>query len=78
MKEVIALLKTKPTHTNAANPITNFFTSFPNGVNNFYTTDGKDILQGTFYRIIVAYKMIITTKEGGWFGIGKEQEKKNV
>lgn len=63
------------TYVNAVNPITNFFSSNPSGASDFYTTDGNDILQGTFYRVIVAYKMQITTSKG-FLGIGKKQETK--
>jgi len=62
-------------YVNAVNPITNFFSSNPSGAGNFYTTDGDDILQGTFYRVIVAYKMQITTSKG-FIGIGKKQTTK--
>lgn len=44
------------TYTNVATDV-NFFTNNKAGKTGFYTTDGNDILQGTYYRVIVAYQM---------------------
>ncbi len=40
----------------AVNPIVNFFEDNKNGAENFYTTNGKDLAKGMFYRITVAYE----------------------
>ena len=42
---------------NAAPPVINYFATVRTGNNQFYTTDGSDIARGTFYRVLVAYKM---------------------
>ncbi len=62
------------TYQNATNIVTNFFSTNPTGVENFYTTDGKDILTGTYYRVIVAYKMRKQTAKGFAGLIGNEYE----
>lgn len=45
------------TWVNATNAITNFYESYNSGCNDFYTTAGEDIAQGTYYRVILAYKI---------------------
>jgi len=40
---------------NVGNPIVNFFEDNQDGVTGFYTTDGKDLAIGTFYRVTIAY-----------------------
>ena len=45
------------TWINAAPPVVNYFATIKTGNNQFYTADGADIAKGTFYRIIIAYKM---------------------
>ena len=45
------------TWVNAVNPITNFYATNTSGKANFYTTDGSDVAQGKYYRIVLAYKM---------------------
>ena len=56
-KGVLLILKSRDgsSYELAANPITNFLADNPNGVSNFYTTSGTDVLNGTFYKIIIAY-----------------------
>lgn len=52
----------------AVNPITNIFHENKNPLLlvNFYTTDGKDIAKGTFYRVIIAYE---TQEKKGSYGV---------
>lgn len=54
------------TWNNAVNPVTNFYESNPSGRDDFYTTSGEDIAQGTYYRVIFAYKMGQKTGTTGW------------
>lgn len=56
--------------SSAANPIVNFFENNPSGINNFYTTSGKDLANGCYYRIIIAYKT--KTVNGGIPLLGDE------
>lgn len=42
---------------NAAEPTTDFFTEFPDGSMNLYTTREEDIKGGMFYRVMVVYAM---------------------
>lgn len=53
-------------YENVVNPVTDFF-SGKKGRENFYTTDGSTVAQGSFYRIIVAYE---TCRKTGTTGIG--------
>lgn len=52
-------------YENVVNPVTDFF-SGKNGRENFYTTDGNTVAQGSFYRIIIAYE---TRRKTGTTGI---------
>ena len=52
-------------YENVVNPVTDFF-SGKKGRENFYTTDGSTVAQGSFYRIIVAYE---TGRKTGTKGI---------
>ncbi|MBQ8749185.1 MAG: FIVAR domain-containing protein [Clostridia bacterium] len=54
------------TWTNAVNPVVNFFADNPSGMENFYTTDGSQVAEGCFYRVILAYK---TGKKTGTSGV---------
>lgn len=55
------------TWVNAAPPVVNYFATIKTGNNQFYTADGADIARGTFYRIIIAYKMHKKTGNYGLF-----------
>ena len=68
------------TWVNAVNPITNFYASNPLGKTNFYTTDGSDVAQGKFYRVILAYKTGKYLRYDGWWIFGSEvwEEKRHV
>ena len=55
------------TWVNAVNPITNFYATNASGKANFYTTDGSDVAQGKYYRVILAYQTERMTKENWWF-----------
>lgn len=52
---------------NAAPPVINFFATVNAGNGHFYTTDGSDIARGTYYRVIIAYKMHKKTGNYGLF-----------
>lgn len=52
---------------NAAPPVVNYFATVKTGSNQFYTADGADIARGTFYRVIIAYKMHKKTGNYGLF-----------
>lgn len=54
------------TWVNAAPPVVNYFATIKAGNNQFYTADGSDIASGTFYRIVIAYKM---HKKTGNYGL---------
>ncbi len=54
---------------NAAPPQVNYFGTVTTGNNRFYTADGGDIARGTFYRVIIAYKMHKKTGNYGVFGV---------
>lgn len=43
--------------TDATNPEVDYFTAHPGNNEGFYTTDGEDLARGTFYRVIIAYKV---------------------
>lgn len=55
------------TWVNAAPPVVNYFATIKAGNNQFYTADGSDIASGTFYRIVIAYKMHKKTGNYGLF-----------
>ena len=55
------------TWVNAAPPVVNYFATMKAGNNQFYTADGSDIASGTFYRIVIAYKMHKKTGNYGLF-----------
>lgn len=52
-------------YENIVNPVTDFFSN-KKGNENFYSTDGKTVARGSFYRIIVAYE---TCRKTGTSGI---------
>lgn len=58
-KGVLLVQKSSDGYTwvNAANPVTNFYETNKSGKIDFYTTDGNDVAQGTYYRVILAYKI---------------------
>lgn len=68
------------TWVNAVNPITNFYASNPSGKTDFYTTDGSDVAQGKYYRVILAYKTGRKTGESGalWWIEDVYEDKKHV
>ncbi len=47
----------------AANPVVDFFDDNPNGKEDFYTTDGADLVNGTYYKIYIAYYTSKTIKD---------------
>jgi len=53
----------RKTWVDATNPEADYFASHPGNNRGFYTTDGGDLARGTFYRIILAYKMQKKTGE---------------
>ena len=55
------------TWVNAAPPVVNYFATIKAGNNQFYTADGSVIASGTFYRIVIAYKMHKKTGNYGLF-----------
>ena len=65
---------------NKVNPITNFYASNPSGKVNFYTTDGADVAQGKYYRVILAYQTGRKTGESGmlWWEEDVYEDKRHV
>lgn len=53
----------RKTWVDATNPEADYFTAHPGNNRGFYTTDGGDLARGTFYRVILAYKMQKKTGE---------------
>lgn len=47
----------RKTWVDATNPEADYFTAHPGNNRGFYTTDGGDLARGTFYRVILAYRM---------------------
>ena len=68
------------TWVNAVNPITNFYASNPSGKTDFYTTDGADVAQGKYYRVILAYQTGRKTGESGilWWKEDVYEDKRHV
>lgn len=68
------------TWANVVNPITNFYATNTTGKANFYTTDGSDVAQGRYYRVILAYQTGRKTGESGalWWKEDVYEEKKHV
>ena len=58
-------------YDNAVNPVTDFFKE-KKGRDNFYTTNGNDIAQGRFYRVIVAYETKMKTGTTGIWPFQKD------
>lgn len=54
---------------NILSPVMNVFADNPNGINNFYTTNGADVKKGCYYRVLYAYEsriMLDSTKILFW------------
>ena len=68
------------TWVNAVNPITNFYASNPSGKADFYTTDGADVAQGKYYRVILAYQTGRKIGESGilWWIKDVYEDKRHV
>lgn len=68
------------TWTNVVNPITNFYATNTTGKENFYTTEGMDVVHGKFYRVILAYKTGRKTGTTGslWWKEDVYQDKRHV
>ena len=68
------------TWVNAVNPITNFYASNSSGKADFYTTDGSDVAQGKYYRVILAYQTGRKIGESGalWWKEDVYEDKRHV
>lgn len=71
MKKGLLIIQRKPFGSDEwediGNPIVNVLADNPNGLMNFYTTDGSDLANGCYYRITLAYR---TKVEAGKYKIG--------
>lgn len=79
----VLLVQTSPdgyTWFNAVNPVTDFYATNTSGKLNFYTTNGTDVAQGTYYRVILAYQTGRKTGESGalWWKKDVYEEKRHV
>lgn len=68
------------TWVNAVNPITNFYATNTSGKANFYTTDGSDVAQGKYYRVILAYQTGRKIGESGmlWWKEDVYEDKRHI
>jgi len=68
------------TWESAASPVVNFFETNPSGKDSFYTTSGTDIVQGKYFRVIVAYKTEVKTGESSflWWDYDNTKTFRNV